>query len=117
MDNMWYLSTCSTCKRIIADLGLADSLPLQDIKTEPISPEQLDGLARLAGSYEALFSRRSRKFRDLVPEGKALTEKEIRDLILREYTFLKRPVIRLGDRVFAGSSPQNLQALKAALTK
>ncbi len=36
---------------------------LQDIKTQKITPAQLDEMKKLAGSYEALFSRRSRNTR------------------------------------------------------
>lgn len=65
MKKIYYLSTCSTCKRIIEELGIGDDFEMQDIKFDKITPEQLDTMAARAGSYEALFSKRSRQFRPL----------------------------------------------------
>ena len=45
---------------------------------------------RIGGSYEALFSRRAMKFRSMGLADKTLTEQDYRQLILDEYTFLKR---------------------------
>lgn len=85
---------------------------LQDIKTEPITPAQLDEMKKLAGSYEALFSRVALKYKTLDP--KPTTEKEYRKLILEEYTFLKRPVAIIGDQIFIGNSKTNVANLKSA---
>jgi arsenate reductase (glutaredoxin) len=89
---------------------------LQDIKTEPISSAQLEEMKSLAGTYDALFSRRALKYRELGLKNRKLTENEIRQLILDEYTFLKRPVVISGRRIFAGSDKKTLQALKKALS-
>lgn len=86
---------------------------MQDIKTEKITPAQLDEMKNLAGSYEALFSRVALKYKTLDP--KPSTEKEYRKLILEEYTFLKRPVAIIGDRIFVGNSKKNVEELKKAV--
>lgn len=86
---------------------------MQDIKTQPITAEQLDEMKKLAGSYEALFSRVALKYKTLDP--KPATEKEYRKLILSEYTFLKRPVAIIGDQIFIGNSKTNVANLKTAL--
>ena len=86
---------------------------MQDIKTEKITPSQLDEMVKLAGSHEALFSRVALKYKSLDP--KPTTEKEYRKLILEEYTFLKRPVVLLKDRIFIGNSKANVAELKAAI--
>lgn len=92
MKKIYYLAACSTCARIIEQLGLKKKgFTFQDIKTEQITGSQLDEMKALAGSYEALFSRVALKYKTLDP--KPSTEKEYRKLILEEYTFLKRPVI------------------------
>jgi arsenate reductase len=104
MKKVYFLSTCSTCKRIIREKELdKKGFSFQDIKTEKITREQLDELKNLAGSYEALFSRRSLKYKSMGLKDKKLTETDYRNLILEEYTFLKRPVVVLGKKVIIGS--------------
>jgi arsenate reductase len=88
---------------------------LQDIKLEKISPSQLDEMKKLAGSYEALFSRRALKYKELHLKDKQLTEKDYRNYILQEYTFLKRPVVIINNQIFIGSEKKNLEALKKAM--
>lgn len=97
------------------------SLPLegftfQEIKTEPVTVEQLEQMKALAGSYEALFSRRSKKYAAMGLKDQALKERDFRQLLLEEYTFLKRPVVVLDDRIFIGSSAKSVESLKNALT-
>lgn len=116
MKKIYYLSTCSTCARILAETdAVAKGAELQDIKKEKISPEQLEGMHALAGSYEALFSRRSMQYKARGLAGKELSEQDYRDLILDEYTFLKRPVAIIGDKIFIGNDAKTVAALKSAL--
>jgi len=88
---------------------------MQDIKTEKITSKQLDEMKKMAGSYEALFSRRALKYKELGLKDKPLTEKDYRNYILEEYTFLKRPVVVLNDKIFIGSEKKNVEALKNAV--
>lgn len=88
---------------------------MQEIKTEKITASQLDEMKKLAGSYEALFSRRAIKYKQLGLKEKPLTEKDYRKLILDEYTFLKRPVVIVNDKIFIGSEKKTVAALKQAL--
>jgi len=92
----------------------AEGFTLQDIKTEKITPAQLDEMKNKAGSYEALFSRRALKYKELGLKDKQLTEKDYRKLILEEYTFLKRPVAIIGEKIFVGSEKKTVEALKGA---
>ncbi len=116
MDNiLFHLSTCSTCQRIIKETGAAEKLTLQDIKTEPISPDQIDILKDLAGSYEALFSRRAMKFRSMGLHEQELSEDDYRKHILEEYTFLKRPVAIVNGEIFVGNSKKVVAQLADAL--
>ncbi|HVY76573.1 MAG TPA: ArsC/Spx/MgsR family protein [Puia sp.] len=104
MKKIYTLSTCSTSKRIIKEQELEKKgYIFQDIKTEKITPAQLDEMKALAGSYEALFSRRAQKYKSMGLKDKKLTETDYRRLILEEYTFLKRPVIINGQQISAGS--------------
>jgi arsenate reductase len=118
MNTIYHLSTCSTCKRILDEVEAKDKkVTLQDIKTEKITPQQLDEMHQRAGSYEALFSRRSMKYKELGLKDKQLSEKDYRNLILSEYTFLKRPVAMIGKDIFVGSEKKTVEALKTALKK
>ena len=66
MKKIYYLSTCSTCTRIITELGLKNKkFEFQDIKTEKITAAQLDEMKKKTGSYEALFSKIARKYKEL----------------------------------------------------
>jgi arsenate reductase len=114
MKKIYYLGTCDTCARIIKELGLKNKgFTFQDIKTEKITPAQLEEMKEKAGSYEALFSRVALKYKTLDP--KPTKESEYKKLILQEYTFLKRPVILIGKEIFVGNSPKNVAAAKEAL--
>lgn len=117
MKKIYHLANCSTCQAIIASTGIdKKGFEMQDIKTEPITPAQLDAMKKMAGSYEALFSRRALKYKELGLKDKQLTEADYRRLILEEYTFLKRPVVILGDKIFIGSEKKNVAALTTALS-
>lgn len=112
---VYHLSTCSTCKRIISELGIGDEFESQDIKTERITGEQLDEMRKWAGSYETLFSRVAMKYKALGLKDKNLGEEDYRQYILEEYTFLKRPVFLIGDRIFIGNSKKNVEAVRQAI--
>ena len=101
MKKIYYLSTCTTCKRIMDELGdtIAD-FEKQDIKTEPMTLDQIDYMEKLSGSYESLFSRKAMKYRSMGLGDKKLNEEDYRKLIYEEYTFLKRPVVIYNDSNF-----------------
>lgn len=115
MRKIYHLASCSTCQRIIKELNNGTGFTLQNIKEEKISPNQLDEMKAKTGSYEALFSRRAMKFRGMGLHEKTLSEKDYRQLILEEYTFLKRPVIWIDDQIFVGNSKKVVEAAKASL--
>jgi len=116
MKKIYYLGTCSTCAAIIKETGiLHKDFEMQDIKTEKITSKQLDEMKQMAGTYEALFSRRAMKYKELGLKDKQLTEKDYRNYILEEYTFLKRPVAIIADKIFIGSEKKTVEALKKAV--
>ncbi|APG60687.1 arsenate reductase family protein [Christiangramia salexigens] len=115
MKKIYYLSTCDTCKRILKELELPDSFQLQDIKKDSITAEQLDHMKELSGSYESLFSRRARLYKERDLKNKNLDEGSYKDLILEHYTFLKRPVIIHGDKIFVGNSKKSVEAAKRSI--
>ncbi|WP_204344307.1 arsenate reductase family protein [Psychroserpens algicola] len=113
MKKIYHLKTCSTCVRIIKTLDLPDDVIFQDIKTEEITVKQLEELAKLAGSYEALFSKRAKLYKDMGLKNQNLTEKDFKQYILEHYTFLSRPVLVYNDRIFIGNSAKTVEAAKA----
>jgi len=116
MNKIYCLSTCSTCNRILKEIDAGKKgFELQDIKTEKITAAQLDALKEKAGSYEALFSRRALKYKEMGLKDQSLTEKDYRRLILGEYTFLKRPVALLNGRIFVGSDAKTVAGLKESI--
>ena len=115
MKKIYHLSTCTTNQRILKELKPGKEMSLQDIKTEPITPAQIDAMKKLSGSYESLFSRVALKYRKLGLNNMALTEKDYRKYILEEYTFLKRPVILADNLIFIGNAPKNVAAANVAL--
>jgi len=109
MKKAYCVSTCTTCQRIMKDSDLIKKgYAYQNIKVDKITPAQLDEMKSMMGSYEALFSRRAIKFKSLGLRDKKLSEKDYRSLILQEYTFLKRPVIISGKKIFSGSAPKTV---------
>ncbi|CAN5346882.1 arsenate reductase [soil metagenome] len=116
MKKVYYLSSCSTCARILKETGLEKKgFQLQNIKTEKITSGQLDEMGKLAGGFEPLFSRVALKYRALGLNEKKLTEKDYRKYILEEYTFLKRPVVINGKEIYIGNSKANVEAIKKAI--
>jgi arsenate reductase len=111
---IYHLGTCSTCQRILKKIPDIGKFTLREIKSEPLTGQELDALKELAGSYEALFSRVALKYRALGLDKKALTEKDYRRYILQEYTFLKRPVMVVDVRIFIGNGKNTVKAMVEA---
>ena len=117
MKKTYYLKTCSTCSRILKELQLSDDFELQDIKSQAITASQLEEMKALAGSYEALFSKRATLYKQRDLKNKSLTENDYKSLILEHYTFLSRPVTLFNSEIFVGNSKKTIEALKLALNE
>lgn len=115
MKKIYHLGSCSTCQRILKELEPLNGVELQEIKTESITPVQLDEMKSFAGSYEALFSRRAMLFRQRGLHEQQLSEDDYKKLILEHYTFLKRPVAIIDSQIFVGNSKKIVEAAKQAL--
>lgn len=117
MKKFYHLGNCTTCQAIIKETGIdKKGFSMQNIKEEKITPAQLDEMKKMAGSYEALFSRRALKYKELGLKDQKLEEKDYRKFILDEYTFLKRPVTIINEKIFIGSEKKTVAALKAAVS-
>jgi arsenate reductase len=116
MKKIYHLAHCTTCQAIIKETGIdKKGVEMQNIRTEKITADQLDAMKKLAGTYEALFSRRALKYKELGLKDKKLEEKDYRNYILQEDTFLKRPVVIINDKIFIGSEKKNIESLKKAM--
>lgn len=112
---IYHLSTCNTCQRIVKELHPLQGIALQDIKTDAITEKQLQEMRDLAGSYEALFSKRARLYRQKGLHEKELSEADYKNLLLEHYTFLKRPVIMADGQIFIGNSKKTVAAARQTL--
>lgn len=112
MKKFFYLETCNTCQRIMKELQLDKDVELREIKSSPLSEEEVDRLADKAGSYENIFSKRARKYRGLGLHEKQLAEADYRHYLLEDYTFLKRPVLETDDAAIAGNSKAQVAKMK-----
>ena len=115
MKHIYHLSSCQTCKKILENFGPLDHVILQDLKATHISETELDQIAALVGSYEALFNRRSRLYTSQDLKERKLSEADFKELILSHYTFLKRPLIRVHNEVFVGYKKADMEAAVLAL--
>ena len=102
MAAFFYLKSCDTCRRILKELDLPASIELREIKSSPITAEELEKIKKHFSSYEELFNKRAIKFRSM--NASSFVDSDYQKLILSDYTFLKRPVLLLGDKAFAGNS-------------
>ncbi len=110
MSIFYYLKSCSTCSRIIKTLDLPNDVIMQDIKSQPISEEVLKSLRNLAGSYEALFSKRAQLYKSEGLKDKNLSEDDFKYYILKHYTFLKRPILVYRNQIFIGNTAKTVEA-------
>lgn len=117
MKKIYYLSTCSTCKKILKELDAPSSFLLQDIKTDSITENQIDEMRELSSSYEALFSKKARLYNERGLKNEKIEEDQYKNLILEHYTFLKRPVIIINDEIFIGNAKKTVEAAKKSLNE
>ena len=108
MKRIYHLSTCSTCKKIIQEINPPIDVQFIDVKQNNIDEETLDWLKGKVGSYEALFSKRAIKYRDLAPNQIPVNDEDFKPLLLQEYTFLKRPFIIDGEHIAIGNSKSEI---------
>ncbi|MCB0461246.1 MAG: ArsC/Spx/MgsR family protein [Flavobacteriaceae bacterium] len=115
MNKVYYLKTCNTCMRILKELNLSSDFVLQDIKENPLTVKQVEELHKLSGSYEALFSKRAKLYKEMDLKNANLQERDYKHYILEHYTFLQRPVIVIGNSIFIGNSKKVVEAAKQML--
>ena len=111
MKKVYYLKTCGTCTKILKMFDLSD-WELREIKSAPISKEDLAQMYEQTNSYEALFSRQSTQIKARNIDLKTLEENDFKNLILDHYSFLKRPVFLTDEEIFIGNDKKNIENLE-----
>lgn len=114
MKKVYFLQTCDTCRRILKEINL-ENFEKQEIKANPITVSQLEELYKLSESYEALFNKRAKLYREMDLKNQNLSEEDYKQYILDEYTFLKRPVFIVDNDIFIGNSKKVIESLKERL--
>jgi len=115
MKKIYHLATCDTCKRIINELQLPSTFEKHEIKQQEITVKEMEILRDLAGSYEALFSKRAKLYKERGLKDENLSEDDFKRFLLEHYTFLKRPVIVNEDQIFIGNSKKTVEAAKTSI--
>ncbi|MCG2612270.1 arsenate reductase [Flavobacterium sp. SM15] len=117
MNKIYYLASCDTCRKIIKSLPNSNRLVFQDIRQDPITPEQLEEMYQLSGSYEALFSKKAQLYKSMDLKNKNLTEADFKKYILEHYTFLSRPVFIIDGKIYIGNNQKNINEVIAVLSR
>ncbi|MDM1517027.1 hypothetical protein HX089_11585 [Myroides odoratimimus] len=110
MRKIYYLSTCTTCKRIMTEMPELDTFELQEIKKNPVTEPQLEEMYKQVGSYEKLFNKRAQLYKSEGLKDKNLQEDDFKKLILEQYTFLNRPVMFIDGNIYVGNSKKVVEA-------
>ena len=112
---IYYLSSCDTCQRILHELRTLEDFIFQDVKEEPICENDLDFLKNFTGKYELLFNKRAKLYKERNLNKQSLTEEDFKKLILEHYTFLKRPIVVIGERVISGNATKIIKDARKLL--
>ena len=86
----------------------------RDYFKEPLSEAEIREMAALAG-VDQIFARRSPSLKQMGLANQDLSEDEMVNLMLQEPKLVRRPLIRVGDKVFAGGSSSVLDSVVAAV--
>lgn len=116
MKKVFYLKTCSTCTRIMSRFDLT-GWELRELKSEPLTQDELEIMFQQTKSYEDLFSKRSAQIRARGLIMNDLTEDDYRLLLLSHYSFLKRPVFLTDEEIFIGNSHHTIEQLGHFFTR
>jgi arsenate reductase len=85
-------------------------LNFRDVKTEKLSEAEIRRLADMAGSAEAIFSRRAIQYRALDLDKVTLSEEDLIRHMTHEHTFIRRPlIVTENQRIFAGFHAKRLR--------
>ena len=82
MKVVFYLKSCNTCTRIIKEIKLDSSFEFREIKSKPLSTEEIEMIYSLSKNYELIFNKRAKLFSEKKLKNVTLTELEYKNYIL-----------------------------------
>jgi arsenate reductase (glutaredoxin) len=100
---LYWSPSCSTCQKAARwlDRRGVKVAKFRDIKDAPLTRAEVEALAKMLGGPEDLFSKRAVKYREMKLGEREVSPAEMLDLMTGEYTFLKRPIMVIGDKAIA----------------
>ena len=110
MKKVFYLKTCDTCLKILKQFDL-NGWEKREIKTQPITEEEIEEMYKISQSYEALFNKKSTQIKLQELDLKSMQEADFKELLMNHYTFLKRPVFVTDKEIFIGNDKENISNL------
>jgi arsenate reductase-like glutaredoxin family protein len=113
MNKIYYLSTCDTCKKILAQINDTSKFELIDIKSNPLTEAQVEEMCGYTKSFEKLFSKRAQLYKQLNLKEANLDEAGFKKYLLEHYTFLARPVIIYNNEIFVGNAAKTIDSMLA----
>ena len=81
----------------------------RDFFKETLTEEEIRDMAALV-DIEQIFARRSPSLKQMGLADKELSEDEIIRLMLQEPKLVRRPLMRVGDKLMVGGAPAAVQA-------
>jgi arsenate reductase len=106
---MYWLPHCTTCQKAVQYLEKKGHsvATFRDLKGDPLDRKEVERLAKLVGGADELFSRRARKYRSMNLSERELSSDEMIQLMIDDYTFIKRPVLLCDKRALSGFSTKS----------
>jgi len=101
----------------MSNWNVPDDVTLVDIKKEMFTTADLAEMHRITGSYEALFSKRSRNFETLGVKYKIKNDADYGHYLPQDYTFLKRPLLLYDEQIFIGNDAKTVASAQLFLKK
>ncbi len=112
-NTIYYIDPCDCCKKIIKTIPNKVTVHFHDIRTSPLNEDQIDQLATLAGSYEALFNKRAHLYNTIGLKHRTLSEPDYKHYLSYHYTFLKHPIIVANNKIHVKDTTENtIQVVK-----
>ena len=106
-----YCSTCVKAEQHLKEAGVKIRKYV-NVKEEKVTKAELKEICKLAGGVDKVFSKRAMKYRAWGLDKKKLTDDEMLDYMVKEYTFIKRPTLVMNDKkVLSGYSKKQYDAL------
>jgi arsenate reductase len=107
------LPHCSTCQKAVAyleEIGV-EIENFHDVKENQLSKREVQKLVKFVGGAENLFSKRAMKYRSMGLNEMELSDTQLVDYMVEEYTFIRRPVLVYGKKALAGFSKKKYDEL------